>query len=102
MNYPTNRVFEHFDDSMLFHFHFRNIRKCLITFLKASAKKTESSIDRNPSWIMCLPIVHFLGGSLHPFEELDYAKFDDKTKEWWLVRDFEQEKEELKTHKWSR
>lgn len=51
---------------------------------------------------MCLPIVHFLGGSLHPFEELDYAKFDDKTKEWWLVRDFEQEKEELKTHKWSR
>lgn len=51
---------------------------------------------------MCLPIVHFLGGYLYPFAELDYAKFEDKTKEWWLVRDFEQEKEELKTHKWLR
>lgn len=89
-------------DSMLFTFHFRKIRRCLITFLKASARKTEFPMERNPSWIMCLPIVHFLGGSLHPFAELDYAKFEDKTKEWWLVRDFEQEKEELKTHKWLR
>lgn len=72
-----------------------------MSFLKVSAKKAELT-ERNPSWITCLPIIHFLDGSLHPFEGMDYASFQDKKEDWWIISEFKQEKEELKNRKWSR
>lgn len=51
---------------------------------------------------MCLPIIHFLGGSLQPYKELDYGNFREKEKEWWLIPEFESEKEEQKLREWSR
>lgn len=82
--------------------YFRSIRDCLVSFLKVSAKKSEVGTERNPSWITCLPIIHFLDGSLHPFEGMDYATFQDKREDWWIISEFKQEKEELKNRKWSR
>lgn len=80
----------------------REIRRSLVSFLKASARTTDDLTERNPSWIFCLPIVNFLDGNLRPFEELDYTNFQDKNTEWWIVRDFETEKKEIKPRKWSR
>lgn len=59
-------------------------------------------MERNFLWVMCLFIVYFLGGFLQLFEEFDYVNFEDKIEEWWLVYDFEKEKEELKIYKWFR
>lgn len=80
----------------------REIRRSLVSFLKASTRTTDDLTERNPSWILCLPIVNFLDGNLQPFEELDYTNFQDKNTEWWIVRDFETEKNEIKPRKWSR
>lgn len=80
----------------------REIRRPLVSFLKASAKTTVDCTERNPSWMLCLPIVNFLDGNLQPFERLDCAKFQDKNTDWWIVRDFETEKTEIKSRKWSR
>ena len=89
----SNIVFEMFS---------REIRRPLVSFLKASAKTTVDCTERNPSWMLCLPIVNFLDGNLRPFERLDCAKFQDKNTDWWIVRDFETEKTEIKSRKWSR
>lgn len=51
---------------------------------------------------MCLPIVHYLEGSLNPFAELDFTKFHDKQNDWWIDSEFEKAKDELKFRKWSR
>ena len=80
----------------------REIRSSLVSFLRASARTTVDKTERNPSWILCLPIVNFLDGNLQPFKELNYANFQDKNTEWWIVRDFETEKNEIKHRKWSR
>lgn len=80
----------------------RDIKRSLQIFLKESARKTGIESDRNPSWIMCLPIVHFLEGSLDPFAELDFNDFNDKKNYWWIDCEFEKEKDELKSRKWSR
>lgn len=82
--------------------YFRNIRKTLVSFLQCSAWATDKREYRNPAWILCLPIIHFLDGSLQPFKELDFADFRDKEKDWWLIQDFEKEKNDLKTSSWSR
>lgn len=82
--------------------YFRNIRKSLVTFLKCSAWATDKKEYRNPAWILCLPIIHFLDESLQPFKELDFADFRDKEKNWWLIPDFEKEKDDLKCFHWSR
>lgn len=74
----------------------------MVSFLKESARKTEINTERNPAWIACLPTIHFLDGSLHPFEDLNCANFQDKDKNWWLANEFEREKEDLKLSKWSR
>lgn len=73
-----------------------------MSFLKDSARTTADPTERNPSWIMCLPIVNFLDGSLQPFEQLNYADFHNKDSNWWIAREFEAEKEEIKNRKWSR
>lgn len=52
--------------------------------------------------MICLPVVHFLDATLHPFQELDYANFQDENKLWWIMTEFEKEKEDLKIYKWSR
>lgn len=79
------------------------MKRSLELFLKASVRKTEIDGDRNPSWIICLPIFHFLNESLHPFAELDFIKFEDKKPDWWIDIEFEKEKEDLKnTRFWSR
>ncbi|XP_062570766.1 E3 ubiquitin-protein ligase RNF213-like isoform X2 [Saccostrea cucullata] len=77
-------------------------KKALIWFLQKSAKNVVEKTERNPFWIACLPVIHFLDGSLHPFEELDYKNFDDKQKGWWSVGEFEATKDELKLRTWSR
>lgn len=84
--------------------HFsRDMKGGLESFLKASARKTVIDGDRNPSWIICLPIFHFLKESLHPFAELDFSNFEDKKTNWWIDIEFEKEKEDLKnTRIWSR
>lgn len=82
--------------------YFRNIRRSLVSFLKCSAWETDNIIYRNPAWILCLPIIHFLDGSLQPFKELDFTDFRDKEKDWWLIDDFEKEKDDLKIYLWSR
>ena len=81
---------------------YRDIHKCLVSFLKYSTRITEKRGYRNPSWLFCLPIIHFLDGSLRPFEELDFANFQDKKNDWWITNVFEKEKEELKRCSWSR
>ena len=73
-----------------------------MSFLKDSTRTTVETTERNPSWIMCLPIVNFLDGSLQPFENLNYAEFQDKDSNWWIVQEFEAEKDEIKNKKWFR
>lgn len=58
--------------------------------------------QRNPAWLIALPIVDFLDGSLKPFDTLDYGNFQDKEDEWWLRNEFEIVKEDLKRYEWSR
>lgn len=82
--------------------YFRDIRGFLVSFLKDSARKPKRMAERNPSWMMCLPIVHFLDATLCPFQELDYSNFQDENKVWWIITELEMEKEELKRHQWSR
>lgn len=88
--------------NMKYSFCSRDIKRSLQLFLKESARKTGTVGERNPSWIMGLPIVHFLEGSLDPFAELDFTNFHDKQNDWWIDREFEKEKDELKSRKWSR
>lgn len=81
---------------------FRSIKESLVSFLKITARATGDEAYRNPAWILCLPIIHFLDGSLQPFRELDFADFRDKENDWWLMKEFEREKEDLKYRAWTR
>lgn len=87
---------------MKYSFCSRDIQRSLQIFLKESARKTGIVGERNSSWITGLPIVHFLEGSLDPFAELDFTNFHDKQSDWWIDCEFEKEKDELKSRKWSR
>jgi hypothetical protein len=71
----------------------------LLWFLKTGIYNVR---ERDPSWILCIPIIEFLSGSLHPFEGLDFEKFHDKDRRWWMLDEFEREKEDLKVQNWSR
>jgi hypothetical protein len=75
------------------------MKQCLLWFLK---KEIHKAGERNPSWILFIPIIQFLSGSLHPFQDLDFEHFYDKDGKWWTLDEFEIEKEDLKTRKWSR
>lgn len=70
--------------------------------MKNSARKPKQSSERNPLWMVCLPIVHFLDATLNPFQELDYANFQDENSTWWIISELEPEKQDLKHCKWSR
>lgn len=87
---------------MYFFLNFSSIRCSLISFLKDSARKTKQRTERNPLWMVCLPIVHFLDATLYPFQELDYANFQDENSAWWIISELEVEKNDLKDCKWSR
>lgn len=82
--------------------NFSSIRCSLISFMKDSACKSKQSSERNPLWMVCLPIVHFLDATLNPFQELDYANFQDENSAWWIISELELEKRDLKHYKWSR
>lgn len=88
--------------SMYKFLNFREIKRSLVSFLKASAKINAEYSERNPFWILCVPIVHFLEGSLQPFREMNYAEFRNKDTDWWIAPEFETEKDEIKIRKWSR
>ncbi|KAH3735679.1 hypothetical protein DPMN_042214 [Dreissena polymorpha] len=42
--------------------------------------------DRDPSWMLCMPLLHLVGGVCAPFEEpkVDLVH-DDKTPKWWGI-----------------
>lgn len=78
----------------------------LVVFLKESAVPSTwiSNIikQRDPAWIMALPLMHFLDESLQPFGQLDYDNFQDKLDSWWLTNEFKKEKNDLKRYPWTR
>ncbi|XP_061196022.1 E3 ubiquitin-protein ligase rnf213-alpha-like [Saccostrea echinata] len=76
-------------------------KSSIVTFLKRTMF-LRSHVD--PTWLACMPLVHFLEGNLQPFVPLDLRQFEiteTKHDEWWCFSEFDKEKNEMKRNRWT-
>ncbi|KAH3728245.1 hypothetical protein DPMN_054198 [Dreissena polymorpha] len=77
----------------------RNLRKALLNIVKMQPKS-----DKDPSWMFCLPLLHFVFGVCQPYDELgEDMSHASQAPKWWGIVDIKPEIDQFKnnTNKWN-
>ncbi|XP_052243691.1 E3 ubiquitin-protein ligase rnf213-alpha-like [Dreissena polymorpha] len=76
-----------------------NLRKALLNIVKMQPKS-----DKDPSWMFCLPLLHFVFGVCQPYDELgEDMSHASQAPKWWGIVDIKPEIDQFKnnTNKWN-
>ena len=86
---------------LLTHFFvlFRKVADSVLQFSRSIAGCTT-----DPSWMFCVPIIHFLFDKCKPFEEASSkVNHNEKTPEWWGIVEYGNDIDKFKEKgKWKR
>ncbi|KAH3728284.1 hypothetical protein DPMN_054238 [Dreissena polymorpha] len=66
--------------------------------------KLQLDFEKDPSWMFCLPLLHFVSDVCKPFEELgEDLSHSNITPKWWGIVDIESEIRTFQgsTYKWA-